>query len=168
MSDDTPITNSTGATGTAAGVTGGTATATSGAGTQATQATQATQTSSTDPKILTDFGLTAQQITDMEVQYSIPQSVKDKFPDLVALLIKTESMNTEEREYWFQVMPVMSDDQIVKLRDILVNERNQLKKIDEEYNQEMSKLGENHKKEWNSFEAQAKKKVAVELERKHE
>lgn len=121
-----------------------------------------------DPKILQDFGLTAQQITEMEQKYSVPATVREKFPDLVALLIKTESMNTEEREYWFQVLPIMSDDQIVKLRTILVNERDQLKKIDQEYNDEIGKINQAHKSEWNAFEAQEKRKILLDTEKKHE
>lgn len=121
-----------------------------------------------DPKILADFGLTSQQILEAEKKYSIPVSVQERFPDLVALLLKTESMNAEEREYWFQVLPVMSDDQVVKLRDILVNEREQLKKIDNDYNDQVAKLGDNHRREWNAFEAREKKKARTELERQHE
>ncbi|MCX6734119.1 MAG: hypothetical protein NTX63_04920 [Candidatus Peregrinibacteria bacterium] len=121
-----------------------------------------------DPKILQDFGLTAEQIIEAETKHAVPASVREHFPDLVALLIKTESMNTEERDYWFQVLPIMNDDQIIKLRTILVNERDQLKKIDSEYNSEIGKINQGHKSEWNAFEAQEKKKILVEAEKKAE
>lgn len=121
-----------------------------------------------DPKIAAEFGLDADQLADVAQKYTIPESVKDKFPDLVALLIKTESMNDEERDYWFQVMPVMTEDQIVKLRTILVNEHEQLKKIDDEYDEEMKKLNDVHKSEWNAFEAQQKKAALVQAETAHE
>lgn len=81
-----------------------------------------------------------QYITDAEAKYIIPAIVREKFPDLVKLIYETESMNEEEREYWLQIMPIMSEDQIVKFREILVNERDQLAKLDKEYNQEMSKI----------------------------
>ena len=42
-------------------------------------------------------------------------------------------MNTEEREYWLQIMPIMSEDQITKFQGILLNEKNQLAKLDQEY-----------------------------------
>lgn len=121
-----------------------------------------------DPKILQDFGLTSQQIIEAETKHAVPSSLREHFPDLVALLIKTESMNTEERDYWFQVLPIMNDDQIIKLRTILVNERDQLKKIDSEYNQEIGKINQSHKTEWNAFEAQEKKKILQEAEKKSE
>lgn len=119
-------------------------------------------------KIAEEFGLDAEKVTELGQKYSIPESVKDTFPDLVALLIKTESMNDEERDYWFQVIPIMSEEQIIKLRTILVNEREQLKKIDEEYEGEMQKLGEAHKSDWNAFEAQQKKAAIVQAESQHE
>ncbi len=121
-----------------------------------------------DPKILQDFGLTTAQITEAEAKHAVPASVREHFPDLVPLLIKTESMNTEERDYWFQVLPIMNDDQIVKLRTILVNERDQLKKIDSEYNQEIGKINQEHKSEWNAFEAQEKKKILQDTEKRSE
>ncbi len=127
-----------------------------------------TTTPVVDPKVAAEFGLDADQLTEVAKKYTIPESVKAQFPDLVALLIKTESMNDEERDYWFQVMPIMNEDQIVKLRTILVNEREQLKKIDEEYDSEMKKLNDVHKSEWNTFEAQQKKAALVQAEATHE
>lgn len=142
-------------------------TTTTGAATTAGQ-TQPVALPPIDPKILQDFGLTAEQITDMEKKHSVPPSVRETFPDLVALLIKTESMNVEERDYWFQVLPIMNDEQIIKLRTILVNERDQLKKIDAEYTSEIGKINQEHKSEWNAFEAQEKKKILLDAEKKSE
>ncbi len=81
-----------------------------------------------------------QYIKDIENQYIVPSLVRNKFPDLVKLIYETESMNEEEREYWLQIMPIMSEEQIKKFRDILVNEKEQLARLDSEYKSEMSKL----------------------------
>jgi len=81
-----------------------------------------------------------QYITDAEAKYIVPPLVREKFPDLIKLIYETESMNEEEREYWLQIMPIMSEDQIVKFREILVNEKDQLAKLDKEYNQEMNRI----------------------------
>lgn len=121
-----------------------------------------------DPKIAEEFGLDPAQLSELSKKYSIPESVKSSYPDLVALLIKTESMNDEERDYWFQVLPIMTEDQIIKLRTILVNERDQLKKIDTEYEDEIKKLNQVHKNDWNAFEAQQKKAAIKHAETLHE
>lgn len=139
----------------------------SSGGTPVTDST-ATTTPVVDPKVASEFGLDADQLADIAKKYTIPESVKSQFPDLVALLIKTESMNDEERDYWFQVLPIMNEDQIIKLRTILVNEREQLKKIDTEYDAEMKKLNDVHKNEWNAFEEQQKRIALREAEASHE
>ncbi len=138
-------------------------------GSGATPITDSTATTPVvDPKVASEFGIDADQLADIAKKYTIPESVKNQFPDLVALLIKTESMNDEERDYWFQVLPIMNEDQIIKLRTILVNEREQLKKIDTEYDAEMKKLNDVHKNEWNAFEEQQKRIALREAEASHE
>ncbi len=98
--------------------------------------------------------------------YAIPEMVKTKFPDLVQLIKETESMNDEEREYWFQIMPIMTEDQIKKFREILVNEKEQLSKLDKEYENELTKLNEKHMIEWKDFETKEKRKALTQAEQK--
>jgi len=97
-------------------------------------------------------------IKEVEARYIVPDMIREKFPDLVKLIYETESMNEEEREYWLQIMPIMSEDQTLKFREILVNEKNQLAKLDQEYEQEMSKINNNAgvTKEINEEEVKAK------------
>ncbi len=63
----------------------------------------------------------------------IPDQVRKKYPDLLKLIVLSESMNLEERNYWLQVLPVMTPDQVAELRDILVTERRKLTAIDARY-----------------------------------
>jgi hypothetical protein len=86
-------------------------------------------------------------ITEAEQNFIVPDLIRTKFPDLVKLIFETESMNEEEREYWLQIMPIMSEDQIVKFRDILINEKQQLSKLDQEYDKEMARINSSKPKE---------------------
>ncbi len=97
-------------------------------------------------------------------KYSVPASVTEKFPDLIQLIKETESMNDSERDYWFQILPIMTEDQIKKFRDILLNEKTQLQKLDKEYDQEMKKLNEKHLIEWKEFETKEKRKALTTAE----
>lgn len=63
----------------------------------------------------------------------VPDEARKKYPDLVELVIKSESMNREERNYWLQVLPVMTDDQVAELSDILQTEKKKLAAIDAKY-----------------------------------
>lgn len=78
-------------------------------------------------------------------KYGIPQDWVAKDPALIELVLTTESMNDDERKYWFQLLPIMSDEQMTKLRGILQNERDQLAALDQKYASEMSKLESEHR-----------------------
>ena len=82
----------------------------------------------------------AQQSSQAGLQ--IPAEVQQKFGDLIALVKASESMNDEERQYWINILPIMTPEQIGNLRDILENERKQLAAIDTKYQTEIEKLGE--------------------------
>lgn len=98
--------------------------------------------------IVVDRNKSAEQYQkEAEAKYIVPNLIREKFPDLVKLIYETESMNAEEREYWMQIMPIMTEGQIVKFRDILVNEKTELAKLDQDYKNEMDKLSQGRPKE---------------------
>lgn len=70
---------------------------------------------------------------DADTNVTIPDDVRQKFPDLIELILHSESMNTEERQYWVNILPIMTPEQVQNLRDILDNERRQLDAIDKKY-----------------------------------
>lgn len=107
---------------------------------------------------------TAQTAATAVADYNIPAVVLQKYPDLVELIKKTESMSKDERNYWFQILPIMTDEQVVRLRKILDDEANQLTKLDSEYQSELAKLNEKHLKEWDDFERTQKREELKKVE----
>ncbi len=71
----------------------------------------------------------------------IPQEIREKFAAILALILGSESMNDEERQYWIDILPIMNQEQMTQLQTILQNEKDQLAAIDAKYSQEISKLG---------------------------
>src|SRR3989339_1897774 len=71
----------------------------------------------------------------------IPDDIRQKFPELIELILGSESMNDEERQYWINILPVMTPDQIASLKDILETERRQLSAIDQKYAKEIKEIG---------------------------
>ena len=69
----------------------------------------------------------------------VPGEVRQEFPELIELIIHSESMNDEERQYWVNILPIMTPDQVKNLKDILTNEREQLAAIDAKYAKQGSK-----------------------------
>lgn len=112
--------------------------------------------------------MASQNVMGPPEKFVIPTLVKEKFPDLIQLIKETESMNDEERDYWFQILPIMTEEQIKKFRDILLNEKKQLNRLDKEYEQELNRLNEKHMIEWKEFESKEKRKVLTEAEQKSE
>ena len=65
--------------------------------------------------------------------FRIPAKLTQNDPVLIDLIMKSESMKDEERQYWFNLYEVMNTAQIEKLRDILTRERKKLAEIDAKY-----------------------------------
>ncbi len=53
----------------------------------------------------------------------IPDAVRENFPELIPQILESPSMDDDERNYWFSVLPIMSPDQVSELRDILKSEQ---------------------------------------------
>jgi len=86
-----------------------------------------------------------------------------EYNELVDLIIATESMDDDERQYWFDIMPSMTDEQIDRLYNILDTEKKKLEKLEEKYQDEIKNLNEKHLIEWQEFQMKdSKKKIASE------
>lgn len=105
---------------------------------------------------------------EVEAKYVVPRLIRSEYHQLIPLIMETESMNEEEREYWFQILPIMTEEQIKKFVGILENEQEQLKKLDDEYDTELEKLNDKHMLEWQEFEAKEKREKIQKAEAEHE
>ena len=83
-----------------------------------------------------------------------------KYPELIKLILNTESMDDDERQYWFDIMPSMTDSQIDRLYNILETEKKKLEDLEVKYQKEIKALNEKHLIEWQEFQMKkAKDKV---------
>lgn len=72
----------------------------------------------------------------------VPLAMREKYPELVGLIMASESMNDGERQYWIDILPVMSGEQTTQLQKILQNERDQLAAIDAKYGKQIGEIAE--------------------------
>jgi len=72
--------------------------------------------------------------------FEIPAGLMQSDPSLIDLIIRSESMNDGERQYWFNLTDIMSSDQVEKLRDILTRERQKLAEIEAKYGKPKAQL----------------------------
>lgn len=101
------------------------------------------------------------QIKKDDATFQISDELQAKFPELIELIIATESMDNDERQYWFDIMPSMTDAQIDRLFDILETEKKKLQELEVKYQKEIKSLNEKHLIEWQEMQVKEwKKKVA--------
>jgi len=82
----------------------------------------------------------ADQTTSTVTGLIIPPEVQEKFAPILTLLQGSESMNNEERQYWINILPIMTPEQLKNLQEILSSEKKQLAAIDAKYSKEMSQV----------------------------
>lgn len=67
-------------------------------------------------------------------QFTIPIEFIEQMPELITLVLNSRSMDkTEEKQSWFNLLPLMNDEQISKLNDILMREKQKLAEIEKKY-----------------------------------
>lgn len=69
--------------------------------------------------------------------YNVPDGTD---PKLTELIINTESMDKEEVQYWFDILPIMTQEQTERLYNILETEKIKLEELDEKYKKIMTSL----------------------------
>ena len=98
--------------------------------------------------------------------FFIPDEVQAQYPELIKLILNTESMDNEEKQYWFDIMLKMTDDQVDRLYNILETERKKLEELELKYQEEIKTLNEKHLIEWQQFQTNQNKKRIAEEEAK--
>ena len=73
---------------------------------------------------------------------NIPAELKEKHPKLLELILETKSMDDDERQYWFNIMPIMKSEQIEKLKEILITEKQKIQEINSHYNSDLQNIGQ--------------------------
>ncbi len=87
-----------------------------------------------DPVIDIDLNLLKTPKTNKTIKdFRIPEELMKSDKNIIDLIMRSESMKDEERQYWFNLSEIMNEEQVDKLRDILARERKKLAEIDEKY-----------------------------------
>ena len=108
------------------------------------------------------------QSGDDQSNLKIPADIAQKFGDLIELIKASRSMDDSERQYWIDVLPIMSEDQIQNLRDILDNEKKQLAEAETAYSEGMQEAVKNVAVAFDEEGYQEKKHARLEAEKQHE
>lgn len=101
--------------------------------------------------------------------FYITDEMQAQFPELIKLVLATESMDDEERQYWFDILPSMNDSQVDRLFNILETERKKLEELESKYQEEIKALNEKHLIEWQDFQMKdSKQKIKAQEDQDEE
>ena len=67
------------------------------------------------------------------LQAAVPAIVAARYPEVVQMLFETPSLTFQEKKYWFQLLPLMTLEQVQKLKEILVTERQRFIEINQKF-----------------------------------
>lgn len=75
-----------------------------------------------------------QNLWELAWKFTIPDNFLENEADLVVLILNSRSLaNNNEKQSWFNLIPIMNEEQINKLRDILTKERDKIAEIEAKY-----------------------------------
>lgn len=101
------------------------------------------------------------QVTHNNFTFMILDEIQMKYPELIELILGSESIDNNEKQYWFDILPSMTNDQIDRLFNIFITERRQLEELNIKYQEEMKSLNEKHLIQWQALQSQkAKEQIA--------
>lgn len=74
------------------------------------------------------------ELQEKALQFTMPIEFIEKMPSLIVLILNSRSMSdAAEKQSWFNLLPLMTDEQIAKLNDILTREKQKLEEIEKKY-----------------------------------
>jgi len=75
-----------------------------------------------------------ENLRQLALNYNIPDDMLEENADLVVLVLESKSISDQkEKQSWFDLYSLMNQEQIDKLRDILIREKQKLAEIEAKY-----------------------------------
>lgn len=102
---------------------------------------------------MTDKAILEKHISENLLEYAqkfdIPQDYIKDFPDIVEMILNSRSIdNDEERQNWFNLLPMMNDSQMSKFRNILEKEKKKLDEIEKKYEDKKVEIKKKYLFKW--------------------
>ncbi len=105
------------------------------------------------------------QVVHNNFTFTILDEIHAKYSELIKLVLGSESIDNNEKQYWFDIMPSMTDEQIDRLFNILMTEKRQLEELNVKYQEEIKTLNEKHLIQWQSLQSQKAREKVQEAEK---
>lgn len=90
-----------------------------------------------------------QEIWELAWKYDIPVNFIQSMPELIALVLNSKSIDTEqEKQSRFSLLPLMNDEQVARLNDILTREKAKLAEIQQKYDDKKVEIKKKYLMKW--------------------
>ena len=101
------------------------------------------------------------QITHNNFTFTILEELQVRFPELIDLILNSESIDNAQKQYWLDILPSMTNEQIDRLFNILMTEKIEIEKLDLQFQEDVKALNEKHLIQWQALQSKkAKEKIA--------
>ncbi len=101
------------------------------------------------------------QITHNDFTFVVLDEMQVRYPELIDLILWSESIDNNQKQYWLDILPSMTNEQIDRLFNILMTERIEIQKLDLQFQEDVKALNEKHLIQWQALQSQkAKEKIA--------
>ncbi len=87
------------------------------------------------------------------MKFTISDTFLEKETDLTILILKSKSLaKDEEKQSWFNLIPMMNEDQMGKLRNILTREKDKIAEIEAKYEKKKEEIKEKYQSKFDAVE----------------
>lgn len=82
-------------------------------------------------------------------EYIISDEFLEDMPDVIELILRSKSIDTkDEKQNWFNLLPLMNVTQLEKLKGILLKEKIKLQEIEEKYEGKKQEIKKKYLQKW--------------------
>lgn len=86
---------------------------------------------------------------DNALKYEIAEEFIIQMPELMSLILESKSIDKpEDKQGWFSLLPLMNDDQISRLKEILTKEKVKLAEIEQKYEEKKIDIKKKYLSKW--------------------
>ena len=105
------------------------------------------------------------QITHNNFTFTILEELQVRFPELIDLILNSESIDNAQKQYWLDILPSMTNEQIDRLFNILMTEKIEIEKLDLQFQEDVKALNEKHLIQWQALQSKKVKEKIAEAEK---
>jgi len=81
--------------------------------------------------------------------FDLPEEFLETDADLIVLILRSKALESDEdKQNWLNLLPVMTEEQIYKLKEILIKEKEKLDEIDEKYIEKKRNIRQKYLLRW--------------------